>query len=108
MDRTVALMMPLQYWLGQRVQMECRLAYPDEVKHARIREEDDERAPQPETQEAKFIRMMEDMHKLAVNPNGDALMIPTFSGAAHQSRMKPHLNSGYMKSEPRPDSQSQQ
>ena len=81
MDRTVALMTPLQYWLGQRVQMECRVASLNEVGHARRREEDDERASQPETQEAKFIKMMEDNHKLAVSPHADALKIPTFSRA---------------------------
>ena len=39
-------------------------------------------APKPEdpSGEAKFIRMMEDIHKLAVSPHGDALRISTFSG----------------------------
>ena len=41
MDRRVALMAPLLYWLGQRVQTECRVASPDEVEHARRREEDE-------------------------------------------------------------------
>ena len=81
MDRTVALMAPLQYWLGQRVQTECRVASADKVEYARRREEDEEKVSQPETQEAKFIRMMEDVHKLAVSLHGDALRIPTFSGA---------------------------
>ena len=60
MDRTVALMAPLQYWSGQRVQIKCRVASPDEVEHPRRREEDEERVYQPETQEAKFVRIMED------------------------------------------------
>ena len=30
--------------------------------------------------EARFVKMMEDIHKLAVNPHGDALRISTFSG----------------------------
>ena len=52
MDRTVALIAPLQYWLGQRVQIDCREVSPDEVEHTQRREEDEEREFQPETQEA--------------------------------------------------------
>ena len=80
MDRTLAILAPLQYWLGQRVRLMCRAASPEEVENARRREEDEERASQPDTQDAKLIRMMEDIHKLAVSPHGDALRIPTFSG----------------------------
>ena len=81
MDRTLAILAPLQYWLGQRVRLMCTVASPEEVENARRREEDEERASQPDTQDAKLIRMMEDIHKLAVSPHGDALRIPTFSGA---------------------------
>ena len=42
--------------------------------------EEEERASQPDNQEARFIRMMEDIHKLAVNPR-EALRIQTFSGS---------------------------
>ena len=79
MDRTLAILAPLQYWLGQRMRLMCRAASPEEVENARRREEDEERASQPDTQDAKLIRMMEDIHKLAVSPHGDALRIPTFS-----------------------------
>ena len=52
------------------------------MENARRREEEEEeRASQPDTQDAKIIRMMEDIHKLAVSPHGDALRILTFSGA---------------------------
>ena len=81
MDRTLTILSPLQHWLGQRVRLMCRAASPEEVENARRREEDEERASQPDTQDAKLIRMMEDIHKLAVSPHGDALRIPTFSGA---------------------------
>ena len=81
MDRTLAILAPLEYWLGQRVQLICRASSPDEVENARRREEEEERASQPDTQDAKIIRMMEDIHKLAVSPHGDALRILTFSGA---------------------------
>ena len=64
---------------------ECRVATHEEVAEAKRRLEEEDAlhpAPQPEdpTGEAKFIRMMEDIHKLAVSPHGDALRISTFSG----------------------------
>ena len=31
MERTIAIMMPLQFWLGQKVKVECRAASPDEI-----------------------------------------------------------------------------
>ena len=44
-------------------------------------ENENERAsqPEPESQDAKFMRMMEDIDKLSARPNGEALRIPTFS-----------------------------
>ena len=35
----------------------------------------------PDTQETRLIRMMEDIHRLAVNPGGEALRIQTFRGS---------------------------
>ena len=35
----------------------------------------------PDTQETRLIRMMEDIHRLAVNPGGEVLRIQTFSGS---------------------------
>ena len=35
----------------------------------------------PDTAETRLIRMMEDIHRLAVNPGGEALRIQTFSGS---------------------------
>ena len=61
MDRTLAILTPLQYWLGQRVRLMCRAASPEEVENARRREEDEERTSQPDTQDAKIIRMIEDI-----------------------------------------------
>ena len=35
LERSIALLSPLQYWLGQKVQQSCRAATPDEVVIAR-------------------------------------------------------------------------
>ena len=61
------------------------MATHEEVAEAKRRLEEEDvchPAPQPEdpSREAKFIRMMEDIHKLAVSPHGDALRISTLSG----------------------------
>ena len=48
---------------------------------ARRKAEEDERGSLPPNQEAQFLRMMEDIHKIAVNPGGEALRIQTFSGS---------------------------
>ena len=37
--------------------------------------------PSQEDNETRFFRMMEDIHILARQPNGDALRIPNFSGS---------------------------
>ena len=50
------------------------------MERARRQAEEAERESTPDNQEARFIRMMEDIHKLAVNPGGETLRIPTFSG----------------------------
>ena len=81
LERTTAFLSPLQYWLGQKIQLECRAATPEEVDRARRQVEEEERTSQPDHQEAKFLRMMEHIHKLAVNPGGEALRIQTFSGS---------------------------
>ena len=57
------------------------MATRDEViaARARVEEEEDGHHIPPEG-DARLIRMMEDIHKLAVSPHGEALRIPTFSG----------------------------
>ena len=83
LERTMVLMTALQHWLGQKVEVTCRRVTPEEVEHPREKDEEgEERESQPgaETQDAKFMRMMEDIHKLAARPSGEALRIPTFSG----------------------------
>ena len=46
-------MSPLQYWLGQRIQLVCRQAAPEEVEQARRHEEEAERESMPDTQETR-------------------------------------------------------
>ena len=84
--------------VGQRIQLVCRQAAPEEVGQARRHEEEAERESMPDTQETRLIRMMEDIHRLAVNPCGEALRIQTFSGSTHPTRMRPPLPNGFMKS----------
>ena len=77
-------MAAIEWWVGQKVTTECRKATHEEVAEAKRRLEEEDTwhpAPQPEdpSGEAKFIRTMEDIHKLAVSPHGEALRISTFS-----------------------------
>ena len=80
-ERIMVWMSPLQYWLGQKVHLVCRQATPEEVGWARRYEEKAERESIPDNQDARIIRMMEDIHRLAVNPGGEALRIQTLSGS---------------------------
>ena len=80
-ERIMVWMSPLQYWLGQKIHLVCRQATPEEVGWARRHEEEAERESIPDNQDARIIRMMEDIHRLAVNPGGEALRIQTFSGS---------------------------
>ena len=81
----IVSMAAIEWWVGQKVTTECRVETHEEVAEAKSRLEEEDvwhPAPQPEdpSGEAKFIRLMEDIHKLAVSPHGDALRISTFSG----------------------------
>ena len=80
-ERILVWMSPLQYWLGQKIQLICRQASIEEVEQARRHEEEEDRESVPDNQDARIIRMMEDIHRLAVNPGGEALRIQTFSGS---------------------------
>ena len=80
MDILLTCISTLQYWIGQKIHLVCRPATPEDVERARRHEEEAERDLTPDNQEARFLRMMEDIHKLAVNPGGETLRIQTFSG----------------------------
>ena len=86
MERTIAIMKPLQFSLGQKVKVECRATSPDEIECAQRREENPEGGAEPDNHETRFLRMVEDIHRLAVSPHGDALRIPTFSGSIPPSK----------------------
>ena len=82
-ERMIVIMTALQWWLGQKVTLQCRVATRDEVAAARARaeeEEDGHHIPNGNEGDERLIRMMEDIHKLAASPHGEALRIPTFSG----------------------------
>ena len=80
MDRMIVIMTALQWWLGQKVNLQCRVATKEEVMAARARVEEEDGHHIPPEGDARLLRMMEDIHKLAVSPYGEALRIPTFSG----------------------------
>ena len=80
MDRLLACIPPLQFWIGQKIHLICRPATLEEVERVRTHEGEAERESIPDNNEARFIRMMEDIHKLVVNPGGETLRIQTFSG----------------------------
>ena len=72
-------------WVGQTVFTRYREVEGDEVAQARRLGEPGPElgglcSPQ-EDNETRFFRMMEDIHTLARQPNGDALRIPNFSGS---------------------------
>ena len=74
----------VEWWVGQKVVTESRVATHEEISEAKRKTEEEEwhhENPNEEMQaEVRFVKMMEDIHKLAVNPHGDALRISTFSG----------------------------
>ena len=74
----------MEWWVGQKVTIESRVATHEEVSDAKRRVEDEAwhhgAHAEDATAEARFARMMEDIHKLAASPHGDALRISTFSG----------------------------
>ena len=79
LEELQASMLALQYWLGQKVQLTCRMASAEEVRQATEPAAELGRDPSLVEQDARFFGMMEDLHKLAVSPHGEALRIPTFS-----------------------------
>ena len=65
----------------QKVQLTCRMASAEEVRQVKEPAAEPGRDPSLVDQDARFFGMMEDLHKLAVSPHGEALRIPTFSGS---------------------------
>ena len=79
-ERIAVWMSHLQYWLGQRIQLVCRQAAPEEVGQARRHEEEAERESMPDTQETRLL--------------GYRLLVEV----SHPTRMRPPLPNGFMKS----------
>ena len=101
MERMITIMTACQWWIGQKVALQCRVATPDEIEAARAKaaeEEDDHHIPHGNEGDARLFRMMEDIHKLAVSPHGETLRIPSVEWSPLQ-RMKQHLRSGFMRSD---------
>ena len=82
----------VEWWVGQKVVTESRVATHEEISEAKRKTEEEEwhhENPNEEMQaEARFVKMMEDIHKFAVNPHGDALRISTFSGVVPPPKNK--------------------
>ena len=74
----------VEWWVGQKVITESRVAIHEEIAEAKRKTEEEdwhhETPAEDIPAEVRFARMMEDIHKLAVNSHGDALRISTFSG----------------------------
>ena len=69
MERMMVIMTALQWWLGQKVTLQCRVATQEEVEAARARavEEDSHHMPNGNEGDARLFRMMEDIHRAAVS-----------------------------------------
>ena len=84
MENHILSLAAVEWWVGQKVTIESRVATHEEVSDAKRRVEDEawhhEAHTEDTTAEARFARMMEDIHKLAASPHADALRISTFSG----------------------------
>ena len=80
MERMMVIMTALQWWLDQKVTLQCRVATQAEVGAARTRAMEEEDGHHPPENDEGNARMMEDIHRIAVNPLGEALKIPTFIG----------------------------
>ena len=68
-ERMMVIMTALQWWLGQKVTLQCRVATQEEVEAARARavEEDSHHTPNGNERDARLFRMMEDIHRAAVS-----------------------------------------
>ena len=81
LEELQASMLAMQYWLGQKVQLICRIASQEEVRKTTEENEELERNSSTDDQDTRLLKMMEDLHKLAASPHGEDLRIPTFSGS---------------------------
>ena len=71
----------MQPWLGQKVQLTCRVASKEEVQQATNPSQGVEEDSSTDDSNTRFLKMMGDLYKLAASPQEEALRIPTFSGS---------------------------
>ena len=84
-ERMMVKMLAIDWWLDQRVTLQCRVATQTEVIAARAKateEEEEDGHPSHDEDEGdtRLLQLMNGIHKLATSPHGEALRIPTFSG----------------------------
>ena len=84
-ERMMVKMLAIDWWLGQRVTLQCRVATQTDVIAARAKateEEEEDGHPSHDEDEGdtRLLQLMNSIHQLATSPHGRALRIPTFSG----------------------------
>ena len=100
MERMIVIMTVLQWWLGQKVTLQCRVATQEGVGAARARaveEEDGHHIPNGNEGDARLFRMMEDIQQASSKSAWKCLRIPTFSGVIPPP--KNETTFGFMKSD---------
>ena len=81
LERLEASLLVVQPWLGQKVQLTCRVASTEEVQQATNPSQGVEEDSSADDSDTRFLKMMGDLYKLAASPQEEALRIPTFSGS---------------------------
>ena len=75
-ERMMVKMLAIDWWLGQRVTLQCRVATQTEVIAARAKamEEEEDGHPSPDEDEGdtRLLQLMNGIHKLATSPHGEA------------------------------------
>ena len=83
-ERMMVKMLAIDWWLDQKVTLQCRVATQIEVIAARAKAIEEEEDGHPSLDEdegdTRLLQLMNGIHKLTTSPHGEALRIPTFSG----------------------------
>ena len=79
LEKLQASLLVVQPWLGQKVQLTCRVSSTEEVQQATNPSKGVEGNSSTDDPDTRFLKMMEDLHKLAASPHEESLRIPTFS-----------------------------
>ena len=81
LEKLQASLLVVQPWLGQKVKLTCRVASTEEVQQATNPSKGVEGNSSTDDPDTRFLKMMEDLYKLATSSQEEALRIPTFSGS---------------------------